>query len=107
MQLKPEGAPRVSKGLAKSHTFMQEFLSPMKKLLKTLPRRFEIWNILLLCMVKLFFTSFVKNHGVEYIIKLKECETFFKKNLPKFLEKWYMGKSLMQDLIYLYFNNKL
>jgi len=42
MQLKPEGAPRVSKGLAKSHTFMQEFLSPMEKLLKTLPRRFEI-----------------------------------------------------------------
>ena len=95
MQLKPEGAPRVSKGLAKSHTFMQEFLSPMEKLLKTLPRRFEIWNILLLYMVKLFSTSFVKDHGVEYIIKLKECETFFKKPLQKFLEKWCTGKSFL------------
>ena len=87
MQLKPEGAPRVSKGLAKSHTFMQEFLSPMEKLLKTLPRRFEIWNILLLYMVKLFSTSFVKDHGVEYIIKLKEYETFFEKTSPKIFWK--------------------
>src|SRR5438552_9810080 len=96
MQLKPEGASRVSKGLVKSHTFMQEFLSPMEKLLKTLSRRFEVWNIFLLCMIKLFFTSFVKDHSVEYIIKLKECETFFEKILPKFfLEKWYTGKSFL------------
>jgi hypothetical protein len=43
--------PKLFEGLAKSHTFMQEFLSSMEKYsFKTLPRRVEYCGIYYFCV---------------------------------------------------------
>ena len=78
---------QVSTSLTKSHTFMQEFLSSMEKLLENIASKG--WSLEYIATVygEAFIHFFWKNHGVEYIIELKECETFFEKKLFKIFWK--------------------